>query len=141
MASQSSISARKPTTVVLVLVGVVRHSNSAPFIRPSVVMTSTITSSDNHGSILGRALHNYSGTTGIDLTNHPSLDKFQNCRSPDDVVQQLLGQETAFESDRDKYRDLIDRLLPVVQIVCGFSGVVDGAADLVSPEFLASDYI
>jgi hypothetical protein len=140
MASQSSISARKPTTVVLVLV--VRRSNSAPFIRPSAVMTSTITSSDNHGSILGRALHNYSGTTGIDLTNHPSLDKFQNCRSPDDVVQLLLPErETASQRDRDKYRDLIDRLLPVVQIVCGVSGVVDGAADLVSPEFLASDYI
>ena len=105
-------------------------------------MTSTITSSDNLGSTLGRALHNYSGTTGIDLTNHPSLDKFQNCRSPDDVVQLLLlERETPSESDRNKYRELIDRLLPAVQILCGFSGVVDGAADLVSPEFLLSDHI
>jgi hypothetical protein len=107
---------------------------------PSVGMTSTITSSANPPSTLDRAFHDYSGTTGIDLINHPSFNKFQNCRSPDDVVQQLLERETAFESDRDKYRDLIDRLLPVVQTVCGFSGV-DDAADLVSPEFLLSDHI
>jgi hypothetical protein len=104
-------------------------------------MTSTITSSANPLSTLDRAFHDYFGTTGIDLTSHPSVDKFQNCRSPDDVVQVLLGREIAFESDRDKYRDLIDRLLPVVQIVCGFSGVIDGAANLVSSEFLLSDHI
>jgi hypothetical protein len=105
-------------------------------------MTSTITSSDNLGSILDRALHDYSGTTGINLTSHPSLNKFQNCRSPDDVIQLLLLQrKTASKSDRDTYRELICRLLPVVQIVCGLSGVVDGAADLVSSGFLLSDHI
>ena len=98
-------------------------------------MTSTITSSANPLSTLDRAFHDYLETTGIDLTSHPSLDKFQNCRSPDDVVQLLLGRETASESDRDKYRKLIDCLLPVVEIVCGFSVVVGGAADLVSSDF------
>jgi hypothetical protein len=115
---QRSISARNP-----------------PFTRPSVVMISTIKSSDEPRSTLDRALRNYSRTTGIDLTNHPSVDKFQNCHSPDDVVQLLLERKNAFESDRDKYRDLIDRLLPVVQIVCELSGVVDGPADLVSLNF------
>ena len=129
MVNRSSISARNPS-----------------FTRPSVVMhvmTSTIKleSSDNLGSTLDRALRDYSGTTGIDLTSHPSLDKFQNCRYPDDVVQLLLERETPSESDRNKYRELIDRLLPAVQILCGFSGLVDGAADLVSPEFLLSDHI
>jgi len=99
-------------------------------------MTSTITSSDNLGLTLGRTLHDYSGTAGIDLTNHLSLDKFQNCCSPDDVVQLLLlERETPSESDRNKYRELIDRLLPAVQILCGFSGLVDGAADLVSSDY------
>jgi hypothetical protein len=106
-------------------------------------MTSTVTSesSDNLQSTLGRALHNYSRTTDIDLTNHPSLDKFQNCCSPDDVVRLLLERETASESDWEKYRRLIEGLLPVVQIVCGLSGAIDGVADLVSPEFLLSDHI
>ena len=104
-------------------------------------MISTIRFSDNLPSSLDRALHDYSGTTGIDLSNHPSVNKFQNCRSPNDIVQLLLERETAFESDRDKYRDLIDRLLPVVQIVCELSGVVDGAADPVSSGFLLSDHI
>jgi hypothetical protein len=104
-------------------------------------MSFTITPSDNLRSTFDRALHDYSWTTGIDLTNHRLLDKFQNCRSPDDVVQLLLERETASESDKDKYRNLIDRLLPVVQIVCGFSGVVDGEADLVSSGFLLSDHI
>jgi hypothetical protein len=94
-------------------------------------MTSTITSSANPLSTLDRAFHDYLETTGIDLTSHPSLDKFQNCRSPDDVVQLLLERE----SDRNKYRKLIDCLLPVVEIVCGFSVVVGGAADLVSSDF------
>jgi hypothetical protein len=98
-------------------------------------MTSTITSSANPLSTLDRAFHDYLWTTGIDLTSHPSLDKFQNCRSPDDVVQLLLERETASQSDRNKYRKLIDCLLPIVQIICGFSGVVDGAADLVSSDF------
>jgi fungal STAND N-terminal Goodbye domain len=92
-------------------------------------------SSANPLSTLDRAFHDYFKTTGIDLTSHPSVNKFQNCRSPDDVVQQLPERETASESDRGKYRDLIDRLLPVVQIICGFSGVVDGVADLVSSDF------
>jgi hypothetical protein len=104
-------------------------------------MISTIKSSDEPRPTPYRALRDYIRTTGIDLTNHPSVDKFQNCRSPNDIVQLLLERETAFESDRDKYRDLIDRLLPVVQIVCGLSGVVDGAADLVSSGFLLSDHI
>jgi hypothetical protein len=105
-------------------------------------MISTITSSDNFQSTIDRALHDYSGTTGIDLTSHPSLNKFQNCRSSDDVIQKLLlEREIAFESDPDKYHELIDRLLPVVQIVCGFSGIVDGAADLVSSGFLLFDHI
>jgi fungal STAND N-terminal Goodbye domain len=92
-------------------------------------------SSANPLSTLDRAFHDYFKTTGIDLTSHPSVNKFQNCCSPDDVVQQLPERETASESDRDKYRDLIDRLLPVIQIICGFSGVVDRVADLVSSDF------
>jgi hypothetical protein len=106
-------------------------------------MTSTITFSANPLSTIDRAFYDYFETSGIDLTSHPSVNKFQNCHSPDDVVQQLLEREplAAPESDRDKYRDLIDRLLPAVQIVCGFSGIIDGVADLVSSEFLLSDHI
>lgn len=109
--------------------------------HPTAVMFSAITSSDNLRSAIDRALDDYSKATGMDLSNHPSVDKFQNCRSPDDVVQLLLERKTAFENDRDKYCELINRLLPVFQIVCEFSGIVDEVADLVSSEFPLSNYI
>jgi hypothetical protein len=88
--------------------------------------------SANFQSILDAALSSYSKQTGIDLTKHPSADKLQNCRSPDDVLQILSERESAFKDYRDKYRNLIDRLRPVVQVAHGFSAVLGGAAGLVS---------
>jgi hypothetical protein len=90
-------------------------------------------SSSNFQSILDAALDSYSGQTGVDLTKHPSADKLQNCHSPEDFIRLLLERETAFKDYRDKYRNLIDCLRPVVQVVHAFSGVLGEAAGLVSP--------
>jgi fungal STAND N-terminal Goodbye domain len=83
-------------------------------------------------SIIDVALDSYARQTGVDLTKHPSADRLQNCRSPEDIIQLLLERETAFKDYRDKYRNLIDRLRPVVRVVHGFSGVLGEAAGLVS---------
>jgi hypothetical protein len=91
-------------------------------------------SSSNFQSILGAALDSYSKQTGIDLTQHPSANKLQNCRSPNDVLQILSERESAFEDHRDQhqYRHLIDRVRPVVQVVHALSAVLGEIAGLVS---------
>ena len=99
-------------------------------------MSLTTTSSANFQSILGAALDSYAKQTGIDLTKHPSADKLQNCRSPDDVLQILSERESTFKDHRDQYRNLIDRLRPVVQVVHAFSDVLGEVASLVSSSIL-----
>ena len=95
-------------------------------------MSSTTTSSANFQSILDAAFDAYAKQTGIDLLKHPSVDKLQDCRSPDDVLQILSERESAFKDHRDQYRKLIDRLRPVVQVVHGFSALLGEVAGLVS---------
>ena len=89
-------------------------------------------SSSNFQFILDAALDDYSNQTGINLINHPSAEQIQNCQSPDNVLQLLLERESAFKDYRDKYRNLIDSLRPVVQAVHAFSSILGEAAGLVS---------
>jgi len=89
-------------------------------------------SSPNFQPILDAALDSYTNQTGIDLTKHPSADKLQNCRSPDDVLQILSERESAFNDYRDQYRNLIDRVRPVVRAVHALSTVLGEIAGLVS---------
>ena len=100
-------------------------------------------SSANFQPILDAALDNYFKQTGIDLTKHPSAEKLQSCRSSDDVLQILSERESAFNDYRDKYRNLIDHLRPVVQVTHAFSAVLGQAASLVSSSsaFSLSDLI
>jgi hypothetical protein len=99
------------------------------------------TSSANFQSILDAALDSYAKQTGIDLTKHPSSDRLQDCRSPDDVLQILSERESTFKDYRDQYRNLIDRLRPVVQVVHAFSAVLGEAAGLVSSSGIPSPYL
>ena len=89
-------------------------------------------SSSNFHSILDAALDDYSNQTGINLINHPSAEQIQNCQSPDDVLKLLLERESAFKDYRDKYRNFIDSLRPIVQAVHAFSSILGEAAGLVS---------
>jgi hypothetical protein len=93
-------------------------------------------STANFQSILDAALDSYAKQTGIDLTKHPSADKLEKCRSPDDVLQILSERESAFKDYRDQHRKLIDHIRPVVQVVHAFSAVLGEAAGLVSPAIL-----
>jgi hypothetical protein len=95
-------------------------------------MSLTAASAAKFQSILDAAFDSYAKKTGIDLSSHPSADKLQNCHSSEDVFQLLLERETEFKDYRDKYRKLIDCFRPIVQVIHAFSGVLGGAADLVS---------
>ena len=90
-------------------------------------MSLPTTSSANFQSVLDAALDSYFKQTGVDITKHPSAEKLQNCHSPEDVIQLLSEGETAFKDYRDKYRDLIDHLCPVVRIVYAVSGILGDA--------------
>jgi hypothetical protein len=86
-------------------------------------MSSKAASGIDFQFILNAALERYTKQTGIDLTGHPSAEKVQNCRSPEDIVELLLEREAAFKDHRNKYRKLIDCLRPVVQVIHAISGV------------------
>ena len=88
--------------------------------------------SHNFQSIIDAALDDYTRQTGIDLTKHPSANKLQNCRSPDDVLQILSERESTFKDYRDQYRNLISRVHPIVQVVHALSAVLGEVAGLVS---------
>ncbi len=107
-----------------------RTSTTTP--SPPAIMSSITTSSPNFQSILDAAFDSYAKQTGIDLTKHPFADKLQNCRSSSDVLQILSERELAFKDHRDQYRNLIDRVRPVVQVIHAFSAVLSGASRPVS---------
>ena len=98
-------------------------------------MSSTVPPSARPQSIFDAALESYAKQTGIDLINHPSAEKLQNCHSPDDFLQILSERESAFKDYRDKYRNLIDHLRPIVKVVHAFSALLGEVAGLVSSRF------
>ncbi len=86
----------------------------------------------NFKPILDAALDSYVKQTGVDITKHPFADELQNCHSPEVITQLLLERETAFKDHRDKFRNLIDLLGPVVRVVHAFSIVLGDTGCLVS---------
>jgi fungal STAND N-terminal Goodbye domain len=100
--------------------------------RPPVPISPALMSTPNFESILNAALDSYAKQTGIDLTKHPSANKLQNCSSPNDVLQILSERESAFKDYRDQYRNLINRVRPVVQVVHALSAILGEMASLVS---------
>jgi fungal STAND N-terminal Goodbye domain len=97
--------------------------------------------SANLQSVLDAALESYVKQTGVDITKHPSAEKLQNCHSPEDVIQLLSEGETAFKDYRDKYRNLIGHLRPVVRIVYAFSGILGDAFQPTKAMFVGIDVL
>ena len=87
----------------------------------------------NFQSILD-AVNKYAEDTGINLKENPIADKIKGCDSPDAVLLLLQENVKAFKDYRDKNRKFIDCVSPVVQFVHAFSGILGGAAGLVSHE-------
>ena len=88
--------------------------------------------SANFQAILDAALDNYARQTGVNIAEHPSVDKLQNCHSPEDIIQLLTEKETELKGHRDKYSNLIDHIRPVIRTVHAFSSALDTAAEIVS---------
>jgi hypothetical protein len=90
-------------------------------------MSLVTASTTSFQSALDGALDSYFQQTGVDITKHPSAEKLKSCHSPEDVIQLLSEGETEFKDYRDEYRNLIDGIRPVIQIVYAFSGILGGA--------------
>lgn len=84
-------------------------------------------SSANFQSVLDAALDSYVKQTGVDISKHPSAEKLQNCFSPEDIIRLFSEGETAYKDYRDKYRNLINHLRPVVRVVYVLSGILGDA--------------
>ena len=98
-------------------------------------------SSATFKSVLDAALESYVKQTGVDITKHPSAEKLQNCHSTEDVIQLLSEGETEFKDHRDKYRNLINHLRPVVRIVYAFSGILGEAFQPTKVMFVGIDVL
>ena len=96
-------------------------------------MSSTPISSSSFQPIFDAALSDYAKKTGIDLATHPFAQTLQNCQSADAILDLLQDRAREFSTYRDGNRKLIDCLKPVVQTLHTFSGLLAGAAALVSP--------
>jgi hypothetical protein len=78
------------------------------------------------------ALAEYVRITGIDLASNPFSAALEQSISPEGILQLLQEREKAFKEYRDGNRRLISSLSPAVNILQAFSGVLGGAASLVS---------
>jgi len=94
--------------------------------------TGQATSSTDNIKLITDALADYAKQTGIDLFNNHFATKFEQSSSPDAILQLLEEREKAFNEYRDGKRRLINCLNPAVTVLHRFSGILSGAAGLVS---------
>ena len=94
--------------------------------------TGQATSSIDNVQLIIGALADYAKETGIDLSKNPFTAKLEQSRSPDAILQLLEEREKAFKEYRDGKRRLINCLNPAVTVLHRFSGILSGAAGLVS---------
>lgn len=95
-------------------------------------MSSTADNSSNLQSILNAALSDYFKQTGIDLARYPSAQALQNCESADAILDILGDKAKQFQAYRNGNRKLINCLKPIVQVLHVVSGILGGAAAMVS---------
>src|SRR6266852_2093975 len=94
--------------------------------------TGQATSSTDNVKLITDALADYAKQTGIDLFNNHFATKFEQSSSPDAILQLLEEREKAFNEYRDGKRRLLNCLNPAVTVLHRFSGILSGAAGLVS---------
>ena len=84
--------------------------------------------------LIRNALDNYAEQMKIDIDNNPFAEEVKDCDSPGAVLQLLERNRDEFKEYRDKNRNFIDCLNPVVGFVHTFSAILSEAAGLVSRE-------
>jgi hypothetical protein len=100
--------------------------------------TGQVPSSSDNLKLISDALADYAKETGIDLSKNPFATKFEQSSSPDAILRLLEEREKAFKEYRDgkgTQRRLINCLNPAVTVLHRFSGILSGAAGLVSPTY------
>jgi hypothetical protein len=94
--------------------------------------TENPTTSHSNFKLIIDALSDYANQTGIDLSNNPFAHKFQQCNTPNTILELLKEREEAFKEYRDGNRRLISYLSPAVRVLNAFSGLLGEAVSLVS---------
>ncbi len=94
--------------------------------------TGQATSSTDNIKLITDALADYVKETGIDLSKNPFAIKLEQSSSPHTILQLLEEWEKAFKEYRDGKRRLLNCLNPAVTVLHKFSGILGGAASLVS---------
>jgi hypothetical protein len=109
------------------------------FIDP---MSSTCHTTISHPylQLISNSLAEYAHQTGIDLSQNPFAEKFQQSIAPDAILELLQEREKAFKEYRDGNRRLINCLSPAVSILHAFSGLLGEAGNLVSDSVLHFSY-
>ena len=91
-------------------------------------------SRSNYRAIFDGALEVYKKKTGKDLTSHPLLIRFENCDSPDAVLDILHAQILGPGKPQSSGDRLLTWLNPIINVLNAFSATISGGAGLVSPQ-------
>ena len=94
------------------------------------------TISHSNLQLISNSLAEYAHQTGIDLSQNPFAEKFQQSITPDAILELLQEREKAFKEYRDGNRRLINFLSPAVRVLYAFSGLLGEAGNLVSHLYL-----
>src|SRR6266852_9238742 len=94
--------------------------------------TGQATSSTDNIKLITDALADYVKETGIDLSKNPFAIKLEQSSSPHTILQLLEEWAKAFKEYRDGKQRLLNCLNLGVTILHKFSGILGGAASLVS---------
>ena len=98
----------------------------------STVQATSSTSSTSNIQLITDALVDYEKQTGIDLSKNPFAAAIKHADSPGAILELLREREKAFKDYREGSRRLISYLSPAVNVIQAFSGILGGAANLVS---------
>ena len=112
-------------TIPLLLFSTGGHTMSA--------VPSTSTSHSNFASIFNAALESYKRKTNSkeDLASHPLLPRLQYCDSPDAIIS-IFREQIAFDRTGDGFTKATKWVIPTVNVLHAFSGMLGQAAGLVN---------
>ena len=96
------------------------------------VQATSSTSPTSNVQLITDALVDYANITGIDLSKNPFSTAIESANSPEAILGLLQEREKAFRDYREGNRRLISCLIPAVNVIQAFSGILGEAVSLVS---------
>ena len=94
--------------------------------------TPPTTSSSNFQAIFYASMKEYEKKTKKDLLAHPLMAQLQTCSSPTDILAVLRTQVQQFEQSTSGGDKLTKWLIPTVNVLYAFSGVLGASVGMVS---------